>query len=67
MERYEIETRANDEQTANLVAKVMAGAVVAMALIVNLFTEPGERAKAMGIFGFVMAGGGSRSAHRAPM
>lgn len=34
MERYEIETRANDEQTANLVAKVMAGAVVAMALIV---------------------------------
>ncbi len=32
---------------------------VAMALIVNLFTEPGERAKAMGIFGFVMAGGGS--------
>jgi MFS family permease len=32
---------------------------VAMALIVNLFTEPAERAKAMGIFGFVMAGGGS--------
>jgi MFS family permease len=25
----------------------------------NLFTEPGERAKAMGIFGFVMSGGGS--------
>ena len=40
----------------------LGGAVVsavAMALIVNLFTEPGERAKAMGIFGFVMAGGGS--------
>ncbi len=34
MERYETETRTNDEQTANLVAKVMAGAVVAMALIV---------------------------------
>jgi len=25
----------------------------------NLFTEPVERAKAMGIYGFVMAGGGS--------
>jgi EmrB/QacA subfamily drug resistance transporter len=40
----------------------LGGAVVsavAMALIVNLFTEAGERAKAMGIFGFVMAGGGS--------
>src|SRR6185295_4809249 len=38
----------------------VGGAVVsAVALIVNLFTEPGERAKAMGIFGFVMAGGGS--------
>jgi EmrB/QacA subfamily drug resistance transporter len=40
----------------------IGGAVVsavAMALIVNLFTEPAERAKAMGIFGFVMAGGGS--------
>ena len=24
-----------------------------------LFTEPAERAKAMGVFGFVMAGGGS--------
>jgi MFS family permease len=27
--------------------------------MVNLFTEPGERAKAMGIFGFVASGGGS--------
>ena len=27
--------------------------------MINLFTEPGERAKAMGIFGFVAAGGGS--------
>ena len=25
----------------------------------NLFTEPGERAKAMGVYGFVCAGGGS--------
>jgi EmrB/QacA subfamily drug resistance transporter len=32
---------------------------VAMALIMNLFTEAAERAKAMGVFGFVMAGGGS--------
>src|SRR5882762_5734699 len=40
----------------------LGGAVVsavAMALIMNLFTEPVGRAKAMGIFGFVMAGGGS--------
>jgi EmrB/QacA subfamily drug resistance transporter len=34
-------------------------AVVALSLIVNLFTEPGERAKAMGVIGFVAAGGGS--------
>jgi len=27
--------------------------------MMNIFTEPGERAKAMGIFGFVCAGGGS--------
>jgi EmrB/QacA subfamily drug resistance transporter len=40
----------------------LGGAVVsavAFSLIVVLFTEPAERAKAMGIFGFVMAGGGS--------
>ena len=34
-------------------------AAVALALIVTLFTEPGERAKAMGVIGFVAAGGGS--------
>src|SRR5260370_21745108 len=34
---------------------------IALSLIMNLFTEPVERAKAMGIYGFVMAGGGSRS------
>src|SRR5205814_9812769 len=28
-------------------------------LIMNLFTEPAERAKAMGVIGFVAAGGGS--------
>jgi EmrB/QacA subfamily drug resistance transporter len=32
---------------------------VALALIMNLFTEDADRARAMGIFGFVMAGGGS--------
>jgi EmrB/QacA subfamily drug resistance transporter len=32
---------------------------VALSLMMNLFTEQGERAKAMGIFGFVMSGGGS--------
>ena len=40
----------------------LGGAVVsavALSLIMTLFTEPGERAKAMGVFGFVSAGGGS--------
>jgi EmrB/QacA subfamily drug resistance transporter len=40
----------------------LGGAVVsavALSLIVTLFTEPDERAKAMGVFGFVAAGGGS--------
>ena len=40
----------------------LGGAVVsavALSLIMTLFTEPAERAKAMGVFGFVMAGGGS--------
>jgi len=40
----------------------LGGAIVsavAFSLIVVLFTAPGERAKAMGVFGFVMSGGGS--------
>jgi len=40
----------------------LGGAVVsavALSLIMTLFTEPAERAKAMGFFGFVAAGGGS--------
>ena len=40
----------------------LGGAVVsavALSLIMKLFTEPAERAKAMGVFGFVAAGGGS--------
>jgi EmrB/QacA subfamily drug resistance transporter len=32
---------------------------VALSLMMRLFTEPAERAKAMGIFGFVASGGGS--------
>ena len=40
----------------------LGGAVasaVSLSLTMNLFTEPAERAKAMGIFGFVASGGGS--------
>jgi EmrB/QacA subfamily drug resistance transporter len=40
----------------------VGGAVVsavALSLMMTLFTEPTERAKAMGIFGFVASGGGS--------
>ncbi len=40
----------------------LAGAVVsavALALIMGLFGEPADRAKAMGVFGFVMSGGGA--------
>jgi EmrB/QacA subfamily drug resistance transporter len=40
----------------------LGGAVVsavALSLIMTLFTEPAERAKAMGIFGFVLSGGGT--------
>jgi EmrB/QacA subfamily drug resistance transporter len=32
---------------------------VALSLVVSMFTEPAERAKAMGVFGFIAAGGGS--------
>jgi EmrB/QacA subfamily drug resistance transporter len=40
----------------------LGGAVasaVSLSLMMTLFTEPTERAKAMGVFGFVAAGGGS--------
>src|SRR5258708_21402457 len=40
----------------------LGGAVVsaiALALIMDIFTEAGERAKAMGVYGFVCAAGGS--------
>jgi EmrB/QacA subfamily drug resistance transporter len=34
-------------------------AAVALSLVMNLFTETADRAKAMGIFGFVLSGGGT--------
>jgi EmrB/QacA subfamily drug resistance transporter len=40
----------------------LGGAVasaVSLSLMMNLFTEPADRAKAMGVFGFVASGGGS--------
>jgi EmrB/QacA subfamily drug resistance transporter len=40
----------------------LGGAVVdsvSLSLIMNMFTEPGERAKAMGVYGFVCSVGGS--------
>ena len=40
----------------------LGGAVVsavALSLIMTLFVEPAERAKAMGVFGFVLSGGGT--------
>jgi EmrB/QacA subfamily drug resistance transporter len=43
-------------------AQGFGGAIVsavALSLIMTLFTDPVERTKAMGVFGFVMAGGGS--------
>ncbi len=43
-------------------AQGLGGAIVSavsLSLIMDLFVEPAERAKAMGVFGFVAAGGGS--------
>ena len=43
----------------------LGGAVVtavALALIMNLFPEPGDRAKAMGVYGFICSAGGSLGA-----
>lgn len=48
-----------------IVARALQGfggaivAAVALSLIINLFTEPDMRAKAMGYFGFIAAGGGA--------
>ena len=52
-------------QTTLIVARAVQGlggavvSAVGLSLMMMLFTEPGERAKAMGVFGFVAAGGGS--------
>ncbi len=43
-------------------AQGLGGAIVSatgLSLMMGLFTEPGERAKAMGVVGFISAGGGS--------
>jgi len=52
-------------QTMLIAARAVQGlggavvSAVALSLIMNVFTEAGERAKAMGIYGFVCSGGGS--------
>lgn len=54
-----------NSQTMLIIARGIQGlggavvSAVALSLIMSLFTENGERAKAMGIYGFVCAGGGS--------
>ena len=54
-----------DSQTFLVAARAVQGlggavvSVVALSLVMMLFTEPAERTKAMGLIGFVMAGGGS--------
>ncbi|MBB1624187.1 MFS transporter [Achromobacter sp. UMC71] len=52
-------------QTLLIAARAVQGlggavvSAVSLSLIMNLFTEAGERARAMGVYGFVCAGGGS--------
>lgn len=52
-------------QEVLIVARAIQGlaaavvSAVALSLIMNLFTAPDDRAKAMGVYGFVCAGGGS--------
>ncbi|WP_233804631.1 DHA2 family efflux MFS transporter permease subunit [Paraburkholderia sp. HP33-1] len=54
-----------DSQVLLVAARAVQGlggaivSAVSLSLIMNLFTESGERAKAMGVYGFVCAGGGS--------
>jgi EmrB/QacA subfamily drug resistance transporter len=50
------------ELVAARLVQGLGGAIVsavALSLIMNLFTDASQRAKAMGVFGFVCAGGGS--------
>jgi EmrB/QacA subfamily drug resistance transporter len=55
----------SDSQTLLIVARAVQGlggaivSAVALSLIMTLFIAPEERARAMGIFGFVVAAGGS--------
>jgi len=52
-------------QTLLIIARAVQGlggavvSAIALSLIMDLFPEPTERAKAMGVYGFVCAGGGS--------
>jgi EmrB/QacA subfamily drug resistance transporter len=52
-------------QTTLIVARAVQGlggalvSAIGLSLTMDLFTEPAERTKAMGVFGFVAAGGGS--------
>lgn len=52
-------------QTELIIARSVQGiggaiaSAIALSLVFNIFTDGNERAKAMGIFGFIMAGGGS--------
>jgi EmrB/QacA subfamily drug resistance transporter len=54
-----------DSQGMLIAARAVQGvggavvSAVALSLMMTLFTDPAERAKAMGIFGFVASGGGS--------
>lgn len=55
----------SNTQPMLIVARAVQGvggavvSAVALSLIMNLFSDPTERAKAMGVYGFVCAGGGS--------
>jgi len=54
-----------NSQAILIIARAVQGfggaivSAVSLSLTMNLFTKPDERAKAMGLFGFVSAGGGS--------
>jgi len=55
----------SNSQTFLIVARAIQGlggaivSAIALSLIMILFTEPAERAKAMGLIGFVLSGGGA--------
>ncbi len=55
----------SSSQTSLIIARAIQGlggalvSAIGLSLTMDLFTKPAERAKAMGIFGFVSAGGGS--------